>query len=472
MAQPAILFGVPYNRHTVDNLKFFLHSVSRPYKSSFTKGILFSTLQDFEKSLSPEAQATLVTYTQSYYDTRNASIAARVKRNLGRALRRLSQEHDTEKEDENNQVESGEENAQNNTKSARKSDKTDLKKRKYSQISKGYPKMQKNKTKASKFCECSVCYESLPNKNFPEDNITINCEHDNSVCTVCIGAHIDARVDIGQFGFITCPMCPETLALEDVRRLCGAETFERFVTILFSVSLPLTLVDRYDRLVTMTAVQKDPTFHFCLGSGCGFGQYNNDEKSHKMVCGNCDFATCTYHGMAWHEGQTCGEYDDEVDRAEKPTDHTRRMREHSELRLKEAEHELNAVMEREMTLQERKETERRGPRLQQAMKAKAAREEAGREEAGREEARREEVRQKALANAEALRRKHYRENKASLATVKSIAKTCPNMGCGAQIQKIAGCDHMTCKCLSPSRPSADSRQVRNVGPTSAGRLFK
>jgi hypothetical protein len=236
MVMPAALFGVSYSRHGVVDLKFFLDAAYLPYKSSSTKKILVSTLRDFEQSLSPTAQATLVTYTQSYYDTRNTSIAARVQRNLERTLRRLSQEHGA-KNVEKNHVESDEENAKTNTKNVAKSDKTGPQKRKYSQISKGSSKTQKNTTKASNFRECSVCYESLPNKDFPRANITAKCEHSNSVCTACIGAHVDARVDIGQFGFMTCPTCPETLALEDVRRLCRAETFERLsLYFLLSVS--------------------------------------------------------------------------------------------------------------------------------------------------------------------------------------------------------------------------------------------
>lgn len=231
IATSATLFGVSYDRHTVVNLKIFLDAISIPYKSSSTKRILVSTLIDFEKSLSPTAQTTLVTYIQSYYDMRNTSVAARVERNLQRTLRRLSQE-----QDENNQKDPGDDKARTNTKSAPKSENIGPQKRKYSRISKGPRKTKKGKPNASKFRECSVCYESLPIKDFPKVNITTNCEHDNSVCTVCIRAHVDARVDIGQFGFITCPMCPEELVLEDVRRLCVTETFEKFVAVRSYVS--------------------------------------------------------------------------------------------------------------------------------------------------------------------------------------------------------------------------------------------
>lgn len=234
MALSRMLLGVPYKRHTVIGLKVLLDAASIPFKSSSPKKFLFSTLRNFEKSLSPTALATLVPNIQAYYDARNTSMAPRVLENALRILRRLSRE-----QDENNQDDTGAEKAKNNVKSEPKSEETGPQKWKCSQISKGYRK-KKNIPKASKVRECSVCFESRPNKDFPGVNITANCEHDNSVCTNCIGAHVDARVDIGQFGFITCPMCLEALVLEDVRRLCGNEIFEKFVAILSSASASLT----------------------------------------------------------------------------------------------------------------------------------------------------------------------------------------------------------------------------------------
>ena len=45
------------------------------------------------------------------------------------------------------------------------------------------------------------------------------------------------------------------------------------------------------------------------------------------------------------------------------------------------------------------------------------------------------------------KRKRDKEDKASAKEVKRIAKECP--GCGAQIQKTSGCDHMTCESAPP-----------------------
>lgn len=219
-----------------------------------------------------------------------------------------------------------------------------------------------------------MCYESLSNKDFPRANITAKCEHSNSVCTACIGARIDAKVDIVRLhdlSDVPRDACvgrrPTALWSGDIRKV---------IAILSSFSIPLTLSDRYDRLATRTALQKDSTFHFCLESDCGSCQYNDDEECHKVICAVCEFATCTHHDMAWHEGQTCEEYDSDMD-------------------------EVLAEARRQMTSQERKEAKgkrRLGPseiyRQVTRLRREAARQEAARQDAARQDAmaRREENR--------------------------------------------------------------------------------
>ena len=128
--------------------------------------------------------------------------------------------------------------------------------------------------------------------------------------------------------------------------------------------------------------------------------------------------------MAWHTGQTCEEYDSGFEKT-----------------LAEAR--------RQEALQERKEAKEKEAGRQQEIAAEAARQEARKQAARREAAKQKVAREKALANAKALRHKHAMDNQASHATIKRIAKTCPNKQCGAQIQKINGCDHMMCRYLTP-----------------------
>ena len=41
------------------------------------------------------------------------------------------------------------------------------------------------------------------------------------------------------------------------------------------------------------------------------------------------------------------------------------------------------------------------------------------------------------------------EEQESLATVRKISKPCPGANCGINIDKIAGCDHVTCESNTP-----------------------
>src|SRR5450432_2395487 len=70
----------------------------------------------------------------------------------------------------------------------------------------------------------------------------------------------------------------------------------------------------------MHNLQRNLEFHLCLGPGCGSGQYHDDSGSEEqpnncnpaqMICSACNFATCVSHGIPWHTGKTCTQYDEE-----------------------------------------------------------------------------------------------------------------------------------------------------------------
>jgi hypothetical protein len=63
------------------------------------------------------------------------------------------------------------------------------------------------------------------------------------------------------------------------------------------------------------------------------------------------------------------------------------------------------------------------------------------------------------------------EEAASKKLINSTAKQCP--GCKRNIEKIEGCDHMTCKWnLYRAKASLTSGQVRNVDMSSAGAVWR
>jgi hypothetical protein len=86
--------------------------------------------------------------TQVFYNTKNTSDAERAVNNLFATLQRVSQS-----QNRNNQHKANEDKVKTN--------KTSPGKRKHSEISKGTRKLKKNKPKASKSDECSVCFDDL-----------------------------------------------------------------------------------------------------------------------------------------------------------------------------------------------------------------------------------------------------------------------------------------------------------------------
>ena len=67
-----------------------------------------------------------------------------------------------------------------------------------------------------------------------------------------------------------------------------------------------------------------------------------------------------------------------------------------------------------------------------------------------------------------------KEEEASKVTIEKTTKKCPKRTCGANIEKIDGCDHMTCKITLQARligDSADLQQARNVDMSFVGFVY-
>jgi hypothetical protein len=208
MAPPSddLLFGVSYDDHRVDSLRLMLNAAAIPYKSSATKRNLISCLKPFETALGTEAQKTIEQAVEGHYKPTRKT--ARSSKQLQTAFETVRLSRDQDNKDQ------GEEAKKN-------------KKRKHKQISQETRK-SKVEAKVPSSQECQVCYEDLPIVSFPTRAYTTACNHERGVCVDCLGRSIAVQVDLGQFRFITCPMCPQVLELADVRRLSSRETFERY----------------------------------------------------------------------------------------------------------------------------------------------------------------------------------------------------------------------------------------------------
>lgn len=202
----------------------------------------------------------------------------------------------------------------------------------------------------------------------------------------------------------------------------------------------------------MHALQNDPAFHMCLGPGCGSGQYH--EKTEAMVCAACEFRTCTTHGMPWHTGQTCQQYDEAV-----------------AAQLKQAQQEIAeteraAEAKRQQKLRDAYAASQKAAAEAEAERLRVLAAEAAKQKAAAEAAQRDKEAKEASEREDRVRRQQLIDNAASQAVVTRIAKTCPGphgRTCGAQIQKTSGCNHITCMSSFPRIMTLSCRKLLAIG---------
>ena len=148
--------------------------------------------------------------------------------------------------------------------------------------------------------ECSICCsENIPSTETTE-LVTPGCKHaTRTVCRTCIQRHIREEVTgKANSTTISCPQsgCCARLRYEDVRAWAVSEVF-----------------GAYDNLLLRQTIESQPEFRWCAHERCGSGQQHigmDDEPI--MTCGSCRRKTCFTHRCAWHEGRTCGEYDEDA----------------------------------------------------------------------------------------------------------------------------------------------------------------
>ncbi|CAI6336002.1 unnamed protein product [Periconia digitata] len=146
--------------------------------------------------------------------------------------------------------------------------------------------------------ECTVCTSKLPLISFPADAVTSDCTHTPTTCWCCIRKWLRSSLQTKGWNQLTCPECSAQLQHADVKRCADKETFES-----------------YDQLATKATLDRTRGFRWCLvrrsgkgkqlAGGCGSGQIHGTVA--KMKCVGCGTVQCAYHGVLWHEGDTCKE---------------------------------------------------------------------------------------------------------------------------------------------------------------------
>lgn len=140
---------------------------------------------------------------------------------------------------------------------------------------------------------CLICAEDKPAHDFPARKITPDCQHEPQVCSRDLQTWIASEMEDKGWDKIACPECNEPLKHSDVQALALKVTFER-----------------YETLATRALLSSDSNFVWCLKTDCGSGQIHESGRDGPIfTCVECKTKICITHARAWHEGETCQQFD-------------------------------------------------------------------------------------------------------------------------------------------------------------------
>lgn len=300
--------------------------------------------------------------------------------------------------------------------------------------------------------ECIICAETLRVSQFPEARVTDKCSHEPNTCLECISHHIQSQLESRRWDQLSCPECPALLRYADVQRYAARKTFQK-----------------YDFLTMKNAVSSDPNFRWCTAAGCNSGQVHQEgAESPLIICNSCREMSCFIHQSPWHAGMTCLEVDNPQTAGNTPVNsHAPKAWEFLSrfgnswdrsceitvggVRRKETDQERR---DRQLAMrifkQQEEEEKNRLRQIEQRDKQRVDAAASGQREFLRhaheeqeriERNRKEQERQ--AQEAHKLRVRQQKEESASNNLLQTNTKACPGT-CGWRIQKIDGCDHMTC----------------------------
>lgn len=132
--------------------------------------------------------------------------------------------------------------------------------------------------------------------DFPLRSVSVSCRHEKSFCQPCIAKYIGVKMNSRSSAKeIICPQ-PQ----------CNAQILPE--EILAHVKDDSILRDRVDRFLLRESLRKDPSFKDCAKEGCLSGGFCESWATY-FECMECSSKTCIRHGVLWHAGVSCEEYD-------------------------------------------------------------------------------------------------------------------------------------------------------------------
>lgn len=138
--------------------------------------------------------------------------------------------------------------------------------------------------------ECPICLETYSTSQFPRrPTITEFCDHPDKACLQCLDSYITEMVERGALHLLACPICPQKLSHNDIKEYSRTEVYKRYQYLKQQSEIPGHWIS-------------------CTNPNCG-GSQAHESDDPKMICDYCSFVTCARHKRPWHDGKTCGEFD-------------------------------------------------------------------------------------------------------------------------------------------------------------------
>ena len=148
--------------------------------------------------------------------------------------------------------------------------------------------------------QCTVCLQNKTPDQY-DGYYSDHCQHTiRRICNECVYKHTKFTLANINNTTVTCPelLCHEIFNYEGIYQI-------------LEIGRDRILFDRYDLRLTVQCLKEMPEFVMCAYPECNSGQlYDSDVSRHcKVTCIKCGRDTCSFHGIPWHTGLTCDEYD-------------------------------------------------------------------------------------------------------------------------------------------------------------------
>ena len=198
-------------------------------------------------------------------------------------------------------------------------------------------------------------------------------------------------------------------------------------------------------MALVSALGAERNYQWCMSPACKSGQIHEDaEAGPIMTCNHCGFRSCVLHQVPFHEGETCSQYDDRMNRLRDGL--------HGKQQAKPEPSERSPVTggKRKRGYAEPEDAEPRvnqgGASSQEMSSAISLMNLGPKSTPGGKRQRLQEQRPEEQRQAEEQKRakEKLKEEMASQNTLK-LYRRCPGENCGYMVEKTGGCDHITCK---------------------------